>query len=266
MLIRVVFPSINEQIPKLFAIYIVPLYQLVYFRIISLIFTKVIQIYYNHVNGLNSKFRALVLNIQIRFIQTFLLTVPLASVLNIHLGIDNIVSWFLLISYGDFIILTYTKIDLMKKYIYYPIYKFIFCLNKKKNNTQIEQNSNEILCTKIICGNLLDLIYIINSRLIVWKLIKIWLIIPSNIKYYENCNFDIDFSAFQISDLGVILIILVNSFISLALFLYMYYKNKIFFEYKKISGFRNHTINILSLYFCKMVIDNNIQMNFSIKT
>ena len=266
LLIRVVFPRINDQIPEIYAVYVVPLYQLLYFRIMSVIFPKAINIYYNHIIGLNPKIRTIALNCQIRFIQTFLLTVPLTSVLNLSIGIQHIFNWFLLITYGNFIILTYTQVDLMKKYVFLPIYSLIFCRKKKKENIQINQNQNEILCTQIICGNLLDLIYIINSKLILWKSIKIWLIYPSNIKYYLNCNFDIDFSTFQISNLGIILIILVNSLITFAVFFYMYYKNRILFEYKTISGFKNHAINIISLYFTSLLIDNNVQMSFSLKT
>ena len=152
----------------------------------------------------------------------------------------------------------------MMKYVYSPIFTKIFCKKKSVSNPVI-LDEQTIKCNKIISGNLLDTIYLFTMRLILWEAYKIWLIYPFSLKYYKNCGFEIEFSTFQINLLGTVTIILVNMAITFGILVFMKIKNTMLFDYKMERNIYARTLNILSFYYLSVLIDNNIQMSFSLK-
>ena len=267
ILIRLVFPKINQNLPDYLAPYIIPFYQLVYFRIISTIFLKVIQIYYDFINSLSKSISPIVLNLQIRFFQTFLLSVPVTSIINLSFDKQHFLKWVFLISYANCLILNFTRVDLMSNYLFNPIYNriFRFYRNQDAVQTPIIPAENEIRCSHLISGNLLDMIYIINARLIMWVALKTWATRPTNISFYKNCSFEMDFSFFQINELGIISIIVVNISITLAIFAYMKKKQVMLFEYKTYGCIDDKIVNVMGLYFFALFFDLNIQVSYSLK-
>ena len=265
ILIRVCFPLLNSCIPDKLANYVIPFYQLLYFRLINTVFLKVIQIYYNLVISLNKSIPPIILNLQTRFFHTFLLTVPLTSIVNLSFDSLHIIEWLLLISYTNCLILTYTRVDLMTMYIYFPLFRMIFCRKKLQAQVPLKLNENEIQCSKIVSGNLLDIIYIINARLILWLVLKIWIIRPTNINFYKNCGFEMDFTFFKINEYGIISIFFINLFITLGIVMYMTMKRIMVFEYKTDAFIDAKFLNVFSFVYFSIIVDFNIQIIYDLK-
>ena len=265
ILIRIVFPFVNSYLPDNIANYIIPFYQLLYFRLINTIFLKVIQIYYDLASTFYKSIPPIVLNLQIRFFHTFLFTVPLTSIVNLNFDSRHLVKWLLLISYANCLILTYTRVDIMTMYIYFPLYRIIFCRKKIQAQVPLKLNENEIQCLRIVSGNLLDIIYVINARLILWLVLKIWIIRPTNKIFYKNCGFEMDFSFFQVNEYGIISIFLINLFITLGIVVYMIIKGRMVFEYKTDVFIDAKILNVISFIYFSVIVDFNIQIIYSIK-
>lgn len=264
ILVRFAFPYINARIPDKMSTYIIPIYLILYFRLINWTFDKVLHLYYNYINSLNKSNLPLSFNLFCRYVQTFSLSIPLSSILNLNFEFQGICKWALLISYANCLVMTFTQVDLMMKYVYSPIFTKIFCQTKSFGNPVI-LNEKTIKCNKIISGNLLDTIYLFTMRLLLWDVYKIWLIYPFFLKYYKNCGFEIEFSTFQINLLGTVSIIVVNMAITIAILIFMKIKNTMLFDYKIERNILARALNILSFYFFSVIIDNNIQMSFSLK-
>ena len=170
----------------------------------------------------------------------------------------------MLLSYSNCLILTYTRVDLMAKYIFSPIYRRIFC-QKIKFSGSGPLEENKLNCNKLVSGNLLDILYLVNMRLLFWFVFKIWLDAPPVLKYCKNCGFEIDFSTFKISMLGVILIMSVNVLITFAIFFFMKIKGEIIFEYKMDNNVFAKILNVFSLVFFSILIDSHIQIGYLLK-
>ena len=265
ILVRFVFPSLNSRISDQISTFIIPIYQIIYFRLINCAFYKVLHLNYNYINSLNKSNPPISFNIFCRYFQTFLLSIPLSSILNLDFEFKGIGKWALLISYANCLVMTFTQVDLMMKYVYSPIYTKIFCKKQKVFANPVILDEKTIKCNKIISGNLLDTIYLFTMRLILWDAYKIWLIYPFFLKYYKNCGFEIEFSTFQINLLGTVTIILVNMAITFGILVFMKIKNTMLFDYKMERNIYARTLNILSFYYLSVLIDNNIQMSFSLK-
>ena len=251
-----IFPSLDYQIPDHLSGYIIPLYKIFYFHFMNAAFYKFIHIYYYHINSLSKSVSPIVINLQIRFFQAFLLSFPLSSFINLKFEIQGIMKWVLLTSYINRLISMYTRVNLVRKYVYSPFLRKFFCRKTK------QKEDDDCVCCKIISGNLFDILYIINMRMIFWMTFKIWIIQPFNLNYYENCGFEIDFSNFQISLLGVITIVTVNTLATFAVMVFMKINNQMLFEYKMNKDFISKLLNILCLLYLSVMIDNDMQTSF----
>ena len=123
---------------------------------------------------------------------------------------------------------------------------------------------NEFTCQQIISGNLLDVIYLFNMRFLFWVIFKIWIIHPFELKYYKNCGFEMEFSTFQINFTGIFTVLAVNSLITFAVFLFMNIKKTLLFEYKVDENIFAKILNVLTFLLLSIIIDNNIQICYSI--
>ena len=261
-LIRFVFPYLNNQIPYHLANYLIPLYQIFYFRIMNSVAYKALYIYYNYASTLTKSLPSVVINSQMRYFQTFLLSVPLASILNFKIQIEGIIQWLLLLSYANCLVLIFTRVDMFAKYVYIPLYRKIFRPKQIKIPRKLEEN--ELKCQLIISGNLLDVIYLFSMRLLFWVIFKIWIIHPFQLKYYKNCGFEMDFSTFQVNSVGIITVVAVNSLITLAVFIFMKLKKTLLFEYKMEENMSAKILNVFTFLLLSVIIDNNIQISYSI--
>ena len=131
LLVRFVFPSLNSRISVQMSTYIIPIYQIIYFRLINYAFYKVLHLNYNYINLLNKSNPPISFNLFCRYFQTFWLSIPLSSILHLDFEFQGIGKWALLISYANCLVMTFTQVDLMIKYVYSPIFTKIFCKKKK---------------------------------------------------------------------------------------------------------------------------------------
>ena len=156
----------------------------------------------------------------------------------------------------------FTRVDVFARYVFFPLYRKIFHREKKTISMKIE--GDEFKCLQIISGNLLDVIYLFNMRLLFWVIFKRWLVHPFELKYYKNCSFEIEFSTFQINSLGIIAVVTVNSLITMAVFIFMKIKKTMLFEYKIDENISAKILNVMTFLCLSVIIDNNIQMIYSI--
>ena len=260
-LIKIIFPLLNILLSSTsFREYLIPCYQFLYFRIVSIIFAECLQIYHRYIYTFNKSI--MIENnqdqtvIAIRLILLFSLTVPLGNLLSLN---DKILEWVFLLSYANFIISTFTRNDIFLN-VYIRIIRFFF-RNPNLFLSREDRLSKE--CSMIISGVLLDFIFITNSRLLSWILIGKWISFPTNEEYYKDCTFLINdnfLAIIKYEGLGVI--IGINSLITIGLFLYMFWKRVKVFEYKRS---RKGIFNVLYLFFLHKLFDQSIQMILSIK-
>lgn len=260
-LIKIIFPLFNRLLSStLLREYLIPCYQFLYFRIVSLIFAECLQIYHRYIYTLN---KSIIIEdnqyqtvIAIRLILLFSLSVPLGNLLSLN---DKILEWIFLVSYANFIISTFTRNDIFLN-VYIRIIRFFF-RNPNLFLSRSDKLSKE--CSMIISGVLLDFIFITNSRLLSWILIGKWISFPRNEEYYKDCTFlinDIFLAIIKYEGLGIV--IGINSLITIGLFLYMIWKKVKVFEYKRS---RKGIFNVLYLFFLHKLFDQSIQMILSIK-
>lgn len=186
-----IMPEINEILKSQFDAHLarnlVKIYQWIYFSTSFNISWRLIKIYNKHI--LSFAFNDVSPTIcLLRYISMQLVSIPIIGILGAK-DFDDWISYFLLISYSLFIFKTYTKIDIIfmvLKKIYY-----ILRPNKIINNSKQKVDQNEILCSKLLSGCLLDLVVIINSRLFILIATNRWYTEPLSKFMYSNCNFEI---------------------------------------------------------------------------
>lgn len=243
---RKIFPELNIFLRKTFpdedlSRNLMKLYQFFYFQIFNWICLKLFKVYNKWIQSLPGNYTSSIIN-AIRFGSTLFITVPIAGIL----GMKSLSDWggyILIVSYANFVFSFYTRIDIIlfcMKFVYYKIRP------KSKPIKPTEEDKSDTLCMQLISGCLIDLLFLINSRLIALVITKTWLTYPVVDRYYIGCTFQIN-EKVQISIGGVIAIIGINSIITISLIIYMILKKKIILEYKKPKNF------FLDLYFLFMM-------------
>ena len=185
-----------------------------YFTSYAKIFPKLCCDYHNYIRSLGSNecFATITL---IRFSLVFSLSVPISSIINMDK--NDWGCWILLISYAHFIISWYTRWDLFGYFLEKTIKK-IFPNKKIEKNTF--NSKFDLECKQLISGCLLDMLFIVNFRLIIITLNKRWLGIGIYVKYYKNYKFEIS-DLFEFSDLGAYSVFVINLVVSFGLLAYM---------------------------------------------
>lgn len=229
-------------------------YQFFYFRLFYEISVKMFKIYNSYVLSFphNDVFSTIMM---IRLCSVFFVSVPIAGIL----GMKHLADWggyLLMISYAVFVFSFYTRIDITFSFLEYIYYKL---RPNKKKDKKIEEK-NDFLCAQLISGCLFDLIFIINSRLIILIHSRKWFIDPSNPKYYVSCNFEIS-KEFNMSDEGAYAIIAINIFITLGLVFYMFIKKKRILDYKRPKNFLS---NIYVLFMLHGLLEGVVQFVFAV--
>ncbi len=249
-----IFPELNGYLNNIYndslASNLIRFYQFFYFRIYSLACLKLYHIYNRFI--LSFKFNEYTATIfLIRFCSVFFVAVPVASIINMK-NFDDWGGWIMIFSYANFVFSFYTRIDLFA-YFFTSLYHYI----RKTKKKEINQDPIDVLCSHLISGSLIDLMFLINSRLIILMVGKRWYTYPVDEKFYKDCSFEINESKFIVNIYGAIAIIGINTFISFSLIVYMYYKKQLFLEYKKPKNF------LLNLYFLLVMhssLEGSIQM------
>lgn len=251
-------PKINEYLREQYhgdiGRNLINFYQWFYFNIFFIIAEKLIKIYNRHI--LNFSFNDISSTIAImRFANIFLVSVPIVSILDAEKFEDWSV-YFLLISYGNFIFKFYTRVNLIflsLKWIYYKLRKI---KSTNINNNTKREDENDALCSKLLSGCLIDLVFIINSRLIILLITRKWFSKPRFETLYVNCDFDLS-GQVRVNRLTATAIIIINSFITIGLFIYMTIKKTSVFEYQKQ---KNYLMNLYMIFMLHSEFENFLQL------
>ena len=124
-----------------------------------------------------------------------------------------------------------------------------------------ERNSeNYSDCMERISGCLLDLIFIVNSRLIILTVGKRWLHECVYEIYYVNCQFELS-REFKYSYFGVYSIVGINTIVTALIIVYMIKKQKQLFDYR-INN--NHLFNIYYLFMFHSMFEGSLQIGYYI--
>ena len=224
-----------------------------YFTSYSMIFPKLCCIYHNYIRSLGSNecFATITL---IRFSLIFSLSVPISSIINMDK--NDWGCWILLISYTHFLISWYTRWDLFS-YCFEKAIKKIF--PNQKITHKLNSNLN-LECKQLISGCLLDMLFIVNFRLMIITLDKKWLEVGIYVKYYKNCKFEIS-DLFEFSYLGAYSVFLINLVVTFGLLAYMIKTKKPLFEY---IVTKNYSLNIYLLYEFHALFDGSLQLFYYI--
>ena len=264
VLCKRLFATFNESIVNSFSLKtarnLVKIYQLLYFTAYILIFKKLSQLYYDFIviEKKNDSSSSIMI---FRISLIFVISVPLSSL--IDMKSDDWGCWIMMVSYIHFLISFYTRKSLFTFILkgIQKIAKFLFSkikIEDKEKNVELEKtNESETECQVLISGCLLDVIMIVNSRLLILFISNRWLTSPNDIKFYTNCSFEVDENQFPMTLLGIISICVINAATTIIVIIYAFLKKTIIFEYKSLNS---HSINIYFIFLLHVKLELVIQM------
>lgn len=254
-LCKQIFPELNKYIKDLFSSYdmsrnIIKFYQLIYFQIFALLSRKMFKVYHRYVTSFSfNDFSGT--TAVVRFCSIFLISVPIAGILSMK-KIEDWGCYITLISYSFFIFSFYTRIDIPLYFLKYVYYK----IRPQKKSNVIKEDKIDLMCSQLISGCLLDLVILVNSRLIIIILTKKWFAYPFHDGYYENCSFDLNHD-FEYGKGAAYAIVGINTFVTISVLIYMVQSRQIIWEYKKS---KNSFLNFYCLFMLHGMIEGFIQM------
>ena len=250
-----IFPELNSYIFDNFDISSaknwIRLYQFFYFKVFSTLFLQLFHVYNDcilefHYNEYSSTIVLIII------CSVFFVSVPISGIITME-DFSEWGGWLLLVSYAHFIFTYYTRFDING----YVIKKILnFCHINKANEQFKQKNENDMLCSQLISGCLIDMVFLINSRLMVLIITRRWMTFPVHELYYADCGFLIS-DKFTMNNFGAFAIITVNFVISGVLLLYMKCKNEFFLDYKKP---KNYFLNLYFLLLLHSFFEGCIQM------
>jgi len=140
--------------------------------------------------------------------------------------------WFLICSYGNFLMGVYFKVDFFG--ILIEQIKKIFKKKEKKNAEQKDfvDEKNRIYIEKLLSGCVLDIQLICCLRMLILYFGKRWSGSFFRGEFYKNCKFEIDNDEFQINAWGIIVLVLINMSLAIFVFFYMIKKQNQLILYK----------------------------------
>ena len=168
--------------------------------------------------------------------------------------------WISLALYTHFIISWYTR----KNFATYLGERMIpkFCQNNKTllNFFRSDYYGYDLECRQLISGCLLDLVFIVNFRLMIINFNYKWLLIGVYDIYYKNCKFEVG-EAFKFSSLGVHSLFSINLVVTIGLLGYMIKTKQHLFEY---IVTKNYILNIYILFLLHGLVDGCLQLFYKI--
>lgn len=253
-----ILPVLADKMRDYFGTYIgnnlCSIINFMFFTLFALFFPKLTCIYYNFTKSLQMMDRKTIV-LMIRFCLVFVISVPVSSVINMDK--NDWGSWLMLFSYINFLFSFYTR----KNVFLYILKNLMFLFFSRKSFlTKAKIAENDAECLEIISGCLLDLIIIVNSRLIILTWGRRWLHECVYEIYYLNCQFEIS-ENFKFSFLGVYSIIAVNIAVTVGIIGYMIKKQKQLFEYRMTD---HYIANIYYLLMFHNLFEGTLQILYFI--
>jgi len=162
--------------------------------------------------------------------------------------------WLLLVSYGNFLLGFYFKIDLIG--FFYLKLRKLFTKCCKESTQQIDEK-NKIYIEKLFSGCVLDIQLVCCFRLIILYLSKRWSGAHFHGNYYKDCSFEIEPENFQMSLWGLLALIMINLGLAVFIFFYMIRKKNLLILYKIKH---NYLYNVYFLYLTHIYFEGNLNM------
>ena len=260
------FPQLNnflkERFDQRLSQNLIKLYEFLYFRVCQFLFIKLLHIYSNFLLTCKHNDYSVTI-ILIRFCSVFFVAVPVSGIIAMK-DFDEWGGWLLILSYGIFVFSYYTRIDLTVKLLSKILSILQRCIFKHKKTDKIQKiaNENDVLSSHLISGCLIDLIFIINSRLLILMITRRWFTYPVIEEFYQDCGYVLS-EVFSINIFGAFSIIGINIFISFGLLFYMLYKKQLLLDYK---APQNYIFNLYYLFMLHGVFEGCIQMTYRQQT
>ena len=229
-----IFPQLNSLLIDEFGhdlgMNLIRLYQFFYFKIFSAFGIWLFHLYNNCILAFNyNNYSSTIFSI--RLLSVFFVSVPVAGIITMD-DFKQWGGWLLIFSYALFVFTYYTRVD----FSWIALKKILGFLHLRKGESEeeksTEESENDVLCSHLISGCLIDLVFLINSRLVVLMITKRWMTFPVHEVFYLNCGFEIS-PRFTMNNFGAFAIILVNFLISIVVIVYMRCKNEKILDYKK---------------------------------
>ena len=251
------FPQISNYILTVFGNYVGKnvnsLIFNIYFTGYSIIFPKLCCSYHKYLRSLeNEDFFPTIILIRVSIV--FSLSVPISMIISMEN--EDWGCWISLVSYTNFIISWYTR----KSLVTFLLEKIVrkFCVNKQKILRYLQTNYTgyDLECRQLISGCLVDLVFIVNFRLMIINFYNEWFQVAVYRIYYKNCKFEIS-NAFRVSNLGVYSLFSINLIVTLTLLGYMMKTKQQLFEY---IITKNHLMNIYILFLVHGLFDTCLQL------
>lgn len=243
-----IFPKLNSFLIEEFGhdlgMNLIRLYQFFYFKIFSAFGIWLFHLYNNCIlafdyNDYSSTIFA------IRLLSVFFVSVPVAGIITMD-DFKQWGGWLLIFSYALFVFTYYTRVD----FGWIALKKILGFLHLRKDlpeEESTEESENDVLCSHLISGCLIDLVFLINSRLVVLMITKRWMTFPVHEVFYLNCGFEIS-PRFTMNNFGALAIIIVNFLISIVVIVYMRCKNERILDYKKPKKYLQNLYILLLLH------------------
>ena len=233
---------------------IINLYLSLYTLVISFFLKKFVLIYSEFLILLNQRNTYAVINIM-RITLCLFMSLPAANLLKFD--IYDWGGWLLLLSFGNFLMGFYFKIDFLD--ILFKLIKKIFKISQ--NLDLKRRTTEEIKCKnyieKLFSGCVLDIQLVSCFRLIILYCSKHWGASYINTQFYKDCSFEVEGSLFIMSLWGVMSILIINVSLAVFIFFYMIRMRNLLILYKIKHNF---VYNVYFLFLTHMFFEANLNM------
>ena len=254
-----IYNMINDYLFKTlsyeFATNLINLYVSIYILTITFFLKKFVIKYAEFLIKLNQRNTYAIINMM-RFVLCLFVSIPASNLLK--LNVEEWGGWLLLMSYCNFLLGFYFRVDLLD--ILIKKVKLCFKIKEKIEEINIGDVKNKAYIEKLFSGCMLDLQIICCFRLIILYFTKRWLGAFLKGDYYINCKFQINDKFFYINIWGLSAIVTVNIVLAIFIFYYMNKSKNLLLLYKIKHNF---FYNVFFLFVTHSYFEGNLNMFYS---
>jgi len=231
---------------------IINLYISLYTLIVSFFLKKFVLIYAEFLIKLNQRNTYAIINIM-RITLCVFMSLPAANLLKFDRYDWG--GWLLLVSFGNFLLSFYFKIDCLD--IFLNLIRRL-----RKTPLQLTKKTSEDIkiktyIEKLFSGCVLDIQLISCFRLTILFCSNHWAVGAMNGDYYKDCSFEINEKEFVMSIWGLLALVIINVSLAIFIFLYMIKMKNLIILYKIKHNF---LYNVCFLYFTHSFFEANLNM------
>ena len=180
------------------------------------------------------------------------ISIPAANMLKMN--IFDWGGWFLIISYGNFLIGFYFKVDFFGVFI--EKIKIFFMKKGVIVKIDLEYEKNRIYIEKLLSGCVLDVQLVCCLRILILYISQRWSGAFLRGQFYKNCSFEIESKEFQINAWGIVALVTINVSLAIFVFFYMIKRQNQLILYKiKHNYFANVYLIFLNHFYIEAMIN-----------